>query len=93
MQQILVQIFFTTRSWSFWKQHKKGTVETTTKIETYLYYIFTEKIFSPQYNASGSFLPTCITFVEQRLTNSDPLNSINSFFQSVFNCRFSIFKL
>ena len=43
MQQKLVQNFFTTRSWSFWKYHRKGTVNATPKIEKYKY-MFTENI-------------------------------------------------
>ena len=46
MQQILVQNLFTTRSWSFWKQHRKGTAKSTPKVEKYVYYIFTENICS-----------------------------------------------
>ena len=46
MQQKLVQNFFTTRNWSFWKQHRKGTTKDTSKIQKYVYYIFTENICS-----------------------------------------------
>ena len=46
MHQKLVQNFFTTRSWSFWKNHRKGTAKVTPKIEKYAYYIFTENICS-----------------------------------------------
>ena len=41
MQQKLVQNFFTTRSWSFWKQHREGTAKAMPKIEKYVHYIFT----------------------------------------------------
>ena len=46
MQQKLVQNFFMLKSWSLWKQHRKGTVKATPKIEEYVYYIFTENIWS-----------------------------------------------
>ena len=46
MQQKLVQNFFTTRSWSFWKKHRKGTAKATPKIEKYVFYVFTENFFS-----------------------------------------------
>ena len=36
------------------------------KIEKNIYYIFTENICSACNNASGSFLQTCINFVDQR---------------------------
>ena len=49
MQQRLVQNFFTSKSWSFWKQHRKRTVKATSKIEEYVYYIFTENICSACY--------------------------------------------
>ena len=42
MQQKLVQNFFTTRSWSFWK----GTVKAPPKIKKHVYYIFTENTCS-----------------------------------------------
>ena len=44
MQQKLVQNCFTTRSWSFWEYHKKGTAKATPKIKKYVYYVFTENI-------------------------------------------------
>ena len=62
MQQKLFQNFFTTRSWSFWKYHRKGTAKTTPKIEKNMYIIYLQRIF-----VSGSFLQKCINFVEQRL--------------------------
>ena len=46
MQQKLVQKSFTTRSWGLWKQYRKGTANTIFIIEKYVYYIFTENIFS-----------------------------------------------
>ena len=46
MQQKVVQNFFTTRSWSFWKQHRKGTTKATPKIGRDGYYIFTVNICS-----------------------------------------------
>ena len=46
MQHKLVQKFFTTRSWSFWNEHMKGTPKGTPKIEEYMYYILTENICS-----------------------------------------------
>ena len=46
MQQKIVQNFFTTRSWSSWKKHRKGTAKATPKIEKYVYYVFTENICS-----------------------------------------------
>ena len=46
MQQKLVQIFFTARSWSFWKTPRKGTAKVTPKIEKHVYYVFTENICS-----------------------------------------------
>ena len=86
MQQNLVQNFFTTRSWSFWKQHRKGTVKGTPKIEKYVYiyiyiyiyilYIYCEYLLCPQSNPSGSFLQQCISFVEQRLKFSHFESSI-----------------
>ena len=42
MQQKLVQNFFTTRNWSFWKQYREGTAKAMPKIEKYVYYIFTQ---------------------------------------------------
>ena len=46
MRQKLVQNLFTTRSWSFWKQHKKETAKATPTIEKCVCYIFTESICS-----------------------------------------------
>ena len=68
MQQKLGQIFFTARSWSFRKQHRKGTTRSMPKIKIYVYYIFTENI-CPTRNATQVvvFLPECINFVEERL--------------------------
>ena len=40
------KIFFTRRTWSFWKWHRKGTAKATSKIEKFVYYIFTENICS-----------------------------------------------
>ena len=51
MQQKLGQILFTPRSWSFWKQHRKGTTRSMPKIKIYIYYIFTENI-CPTRNAT-----------------------------------------
>ena len=47
MQQKLAQNFFTTRSWSFWKKHRKGTAKATPKIEKDVCYIFTENFSLP----------------------------------------------
>ena len=44
MQEKLVQKFFTTRGWSFWKQLRKGTLKAPSKTEKCVYYIFTENI-------------------------------------------------
>ena len=46
MQQKLVQILFTSKSWGFWKQHRKRTVKATLKTGKYVYYVFTENIYS-----------------------------------------------
>ena len=44
MQENLAQNFL--RSWSFWKQHRKGTAKATPKIEKHLYYTFTKNTWS-----------------------------------------------
>ena len=69
MQQKLFQIFFTTRSWSFWKKkHRKGTAKATLKTEKIcILYIYREYLFYLQSNGSSSFLRKCINFVERRL--------------------------
>ena len=68
MQQKLLQNFFTTRSWSFWKLHRKGTAKATNKNEkTCILYIYREYLLCLQSNASGSFLQKCINFAEHRL--------------------------
>ena len=46
MQQKLFQNLFLTRSWSFWKKHRKETGKATPKIEKYVYFTFTENICS-----------------------------------------------
>ena len=71
MQQKLFQNVFTTRSWSSWKYHRKGTAKTTPKIEKIcVLYIYEEYLLCLQYNASSNFLQKCINIVEQRLTFS-----------------------
>ena len=52
--------FFTTRN-NIEKERQKPRL----KLKKYVYYIFTENIFSA--NTSDSFLQKCINFVEQRL--------------------------
>ena len=67
MQQKLVQNFFTTRSWRFWKQGRNGAVKTTLKIEKCVCCIFTENICSARNPVQVVvFLQTCINFVKQR---------------------------
>ena len=53
-----IKFCFTTRSWSFWTEHRKGTAKVTSGIENFLYilYIYWEYLLCPQSNASGSFL-------------------------------------
>ena len=71
MQQKLFQNFFITRSWSFWKQHRKVTAKATPKIEkTCLLNIYREYLLCQQSNARGSFLQACINFAEQQLKYS-----------------------
>ena len=68
MQQKVDSIFFTTRSWSFWKQHRKRSVKTMRKIEKVcILYIYREYLISLQSNTSGRFLQKCTYFVEQKL--------------------------
>ena len=73
----LFQNFFITKSWNFWKNIEKETAKATPKIEKiYILNIYREQLFCLQSNASGSFLPTCINFVEQRLKFSHFVGSI-----------------
>ena len=68
MQQKLFQNIFLSTNWSFWKQHRKGTAKTMPKIKkkkTYFTF-YREYMLFLQSTASGSFLQTCINFVEQR---------------------------
>ena len=67
VQMLIFQNRFTTRSWSFWKYHRKRTAKATPKIEKIcILYIYREYLLCLQSNASGSFLQKYI-FVEQRL--------------------------
>ena len=60
--------FFTTRSWSFWKQHRKATAKATPKIEKIsILNIYREYMLCLKSNVSGIFLQKYINFVEQRL--------------------------
>ena len=71
------QNFFLSTNWSFWKQHRKGTAKTMPKIEKKTYLTFyREYMLFLQSTASGSFLQTCINFVEQRLKFSNFEGSI-----------------
>ena len=68
MQQKLFQTFFTTRSWSFWKKHRKETAKATPKIgKIFKLCIYREYLLCLQLNANVVFLQKCINFVEQRL--------------------------
>ena len=68
MQQKLFQMFFSTRSWSFWNLHRKGTAKATSKIEKIcILYIYREYLLRLQSNASCSLLQKCINFLEQPL--------------------------
>ena len=59
------------------EKHRKETAKATPKIEKiYILNIYREQLFCLQSNASGSFLPTCINFVEQRLKFSHFVGSI-----------------
>ena len=68
MQQKLFQISFTTESWSFWKEHRKGSAKATPEIEkVYILYIYREYLLRLHSNVIDSFLQKFISFVEQRL--------------------------
>ena len=65
------KFFFTARSRSFWKKHRKGTAKATPKNKKIcILYIYREYLLYLQCSASGSFLQKCINFVEQRLEYS-----------------------
>ena len=71
------KFFLTTRSYSFWKQQRKGTAKATSKYEKYVYYIFTENICSTCSPIQVSvFLQKCINFREKQLKFSDFEDSI-----------------
>ena len=77
MQQKLFQKNFTTRSWNFWKKHRKETAKATPKIKKiWMLYIYREYLLYLQSSASGSFLQKSINFVEQRLKYSHSKGSI-----------------
>ena len=73
--QIVVQysknyfkIFLPQEAGAFGKKHRKGTTKATPKIEKIcILRIYREYLLYLQSSASGSFLPKCIYFVEQRL--------------------------
>ena len=68
MHQKLFQNFLITRRWSFWKQHRKGTVKVTLKIRNIcVLYIYREYLLCLQSNASGKFLKTSICLGAWRL--------------------------
>ena len=68
MRQKLFQNFFIIKNWSFCKQHIKGTVKATSKIENiYISDIYRKYLLCLKSSASGSCLQICINFVEQRL--------------------------
>ena len=68
MQKKLLQNFFITRSWSFWKKHRKETTKATPNIEKiYVLNIYRQYLLCQQSNASDRFLQTCINFVEQQI--------------------------
>ena len=71
MQQKLVQNFLQQEAGAF----GNNTSKATPKIEK-LSQIYWAYLPCPQSNASGSFLQTCINFVEQRLTFSNFESSI-----------------
>ena len=61
------------------EKHRKRTTKAMPEIEIkYIFNIYREYLFYLQPNASGSFLQTCINFVEQRLNFSHFEGSIIS---------------
>ena len=72
-----IKFCFTTRSWSFWTEHRKGTAKVTSGIENFLYNIFTENICSARSRMQVVvFCKRCVDFVEQRLKFSHFKGSI-----------------
>ena len=64
----MTQKFFYCKKPELLKKQRKRPAEATLKIEKkYWLNIYREYLFCLEFNASDSFLETCINFVEQRL--------------------------
>ena len=85
MQQKLFRIFFTTRSWSYWRQRRKPQ-KPRPNLKKYVYYVFTENIcfaWSPM-QVTNSFLQK-YTLVTKSFGHIVKI-SVNYFGQNRKNC-------